>query len=494
MLFNSLSFVLFFAVVFIVYNVIPKKTRAIWLLLVSFAFYMNWNASYGALLLTSIIITYTCGLLVPKLGKGAIVISLLTNFGMLFIYKYLEFALGSIDSLAGFFCKNSHLADRFDIVIPVGISFYVFQAVGYTIDVYRKEIEPEKNFIHYALFVSFFPQLVAGPIERSGRLISQVKNLPDIKAWDFNRFRTGFMIALYGYVMKMVIADRAAIYVDSIYNLENYTSYVGFTVAVAVILFAIQIYCDFAGYTYIAIGVAKILGIDLCNNFAQPYMAESIREFWNRWHISLSSWFKDYLYFPLGGSRKGKVRKYINLFIVFLVSGLWHGAAWHFVLWGAVHGIGRVVEEIIDPLRSKVQKFLVSKNVIAIDNFSFKLWKIFLTDSFVALAWVFFRAENFVQAKYIFRSMLVFNPWVLTDGSLLTHGLDGKEWNVLLIAILLIIIVDIFKYKGFKLTAWFEKQNIVFRWMVILGAIFFILINGIYGPSYDATQFIYFQF
>lgn len=495
MLFNSLGFIVFFIISYLGYLILPKKCRVGWLLAASYLFYMNWNATYALLLLGSTVITYICALMMAKYKKTALIISLVMNFGILFAFKYLNFAIDSLSDVFHLFGNNALSEFELEILLPVGISFYIFQAVGYTIDVYRGDVEPEKNFFRYALFVSFFPQLVAGPIERSKRLLSQIRNIESIESWDFDRIRRGFLMALYGYIMKMVIADRAAIYVDAIFDPKRYSQYAGFTLLIAMILFAVQIYCDFAGYTYIAIGVARIFGFDLCKNFEQPYFARSVKEFWNRWHISLSTYFRDYLYFPLGGSRKGKFRKYLNLMIVFLVSGLWHGAAWHYVVWGLCHGVARVLEEILSPVKSKIDAFLEKKGMANTKNFSFGLFEGVVTFVFVCVAWVFFRAESLSQAvDIIVAAFTEFNPWVLTDGTILNLGIDAKGWNILIVSSVFMVVIDILRYKKVALTDWFLKQNIVFRWVTLLAAILFIVLAGVYGPAYDATSFIYFQF
>ena len=333
MLFNSFQFLIFFPIVLIVYYVLPNKIKYFWLLVASYYFYMCWNAKYALLILASTIITYISGLLIDKvknsdktekskdtLKKWVVAGSFITNLGILFYFKYINFTLNIITQVLG----KVHIqlnAPVFDIILPVGISFYTFQALSYTMDVYRGEIYAEKNFFRYALFVSFFPQLVAGPIERSKNLLKQLA-VP--KKFDFVKARDGFLLMIWGYFLKVVLADRIAIFVDTVYG--DYQTFNGWYIAVATILFAVQIYCDFAGYSTIAMGAAEILGIDLMENFDAPYLSASVADFWRRWHISLTSWFKDYLYIPLGGSRKGKVRKYINKLIVFLVSGLWHGA------------------------------------------------------------------------------------------------------------------------------------------------------------------------
>ena len=321
MLFNSFNFLIFFPIVVFVYFVLPKKIRDIWLLVASYYFYMCWNAKYALLLLASTLITYFAGLLVEAtkkriwIKKLMVAISLMANLGILFAFKYFDFALSAIGKVLGNLGVVFEIP-KWDILLPVGISFYIFQAVGYTIDVYREKISAEKNVLRYALFVSFFPQLVAGPIERSTNLLAQLRNVDKVKVWDTKRIQKGAVIMLYGYFMKMILADRIATFVDTVYDPMNYTQYQGFVVLIAAILFSVQIYCDFAGYTYIAIGAAKILGFSLMDNFNTPYLAVSIKDFWDRWHISLTTWFKDYLYFPLGGNKKGKCRKYLNIFVV----------------------------------------------------------------------------------------------------------------------------------------------------------------------------------
>lgn len=496
MLFNSLEFLIFFPIVLLIYFVIPKKVRYIWLLITSYYFYMCWNAAYALLLLASTLITFAAGLLIEKckenihLKKWVVAGSLITNFGILFYYKYAMFAVDSVETILskiGITIQPIEL----DILLPVGISFYIFQAVGYTMDVYRGKLQAEKNPLRYALFVSFFPQLVAGPIERSTNLLTQLRNVDQIKVWNSKRIQQGAVIMLYGYILKMMIADRASVFVDTVFHAETYFMHKGFTVLVAIVLFSVQIYCDFAGYTYIAIGAAKMMGFELMNNFRMPYLATGVKDFWDRWHISLSSWFRDYLYFPLGGSRKGKIRKYINIFIVFLVSGLWHGASWHFVLWGAIHGVMRVVGECTEGLREKIYSALHFQR----DTIATTMWKMICTFTVVSLAWVFFRAESVYQAVSILVNLFTeYNPWVFTDGSLFTLGLDAKEWNVLIVSVSFLALVDILRYCKINLMELFMKQNLWFKWLVFYIGIMAVVIFGVYGPEYDAAQFIYFQF
>lgn len=345
MLFNSYDFLIFFPIVTLIYFLIPHKVRCIWLLITSYYFYMCWNAKYALILLLSTTVTYISGLLIEnankiqdekkgtKLKKTFVVLSFVINLSILFLFKYFDFAVDNINRVLSYL-NIQILEPSFDIVLPVGISFYIFQALSYTVDVYRKDVKAEKNFLKYALFVSFFPQLVAGPIERSKNLIKQIHERHYFNA---QRVKDGLLLMIWGGFQKIVIADRVAIVVDTVFN--NFPEYGGMYIVVASILFAVQIYCDFAGYSTIAIGAAKVMGFALMENFNAPYFSTSVSEFWRRWHISLSSWFKDYLYIPLGGNRKGKLRKYINLMIVFIVSGLWHGAEWSFVIWGALNRI-----------------------------------------------------------------------------------------------------------------------------------------------------------
>ena len=495
MLFNSFSFLIFLPIVLIVFYILPTRVRYIWLLLTSYYFYMCWNPKYVVLLLSSTLITYLCGLFIPRIKtvsrkKLLIAAGITVNLLILGVFKYLDFAfeiVGDIASRAGFTAPENKLS----LLLPVGISFYTFQAIGYIVDVYRGEIEPQKNFAKYALFVSFFPQLVAGPIERSGNLLKQIEDIKNKKYFEPKNIEEGFIVALFGYVLKMIIADRAAVYVDTVYDPENFAMYTGIKALLAIVLFSVQIYCDFAGYTYIAIGSAKMLGIELRENFHMPYMAVSVKDFWDRWHISLSTWFRDYLYFPLGGSRKGKIRKYINIFIVFLLSGLWHGAGYHFIVWGCIHGLFRVVGELTEKIRFK----LYEKAKIKTDVTSFRIGRRLITFLLVTIAWVFFRANSVNQAGLMIKNAFsVWNPWVLTDGSLMEMGVDALDWNVLIVFLAGLLVVDILREKSIDIKKWIMTQNVLFRWIVYYIIVIAIIIWGVYGQGYNANAFIYFQF
>jgi len=498
MLFNSIDFIIFFPIVVLLYFVIPKKMRYLWLLAASYYFYMCWNAKYALLLAFSTLITYLSGLLLDYINRKELVeaksvfykkivvaSSVLINLGVLCFFKYVNFAT---HLLVNAFSQMGIILDvpAFDVVLPVGISFFTFQALSYTIDVYRGEIYAEHNVFRYALYVSFFPQLVAGPIERSKNLIRQ---LATYTKFNFEKARDGLYLMLWGYFLKMVLADRIAVVVDTVYN--NYEQYPGWFLIVATVLFAFQIYCDFAGYSTIAIGAAEILGINLIENFDAPYTATSVAGFWRRWHISLTSWFRDYLYIPLGGNRKGTVRKYLNRLIVFLASGLWHGAGLHFVAWGGINGLYQIIGEILRPIRTRIIKILH----LTPESIGYKLYQALLTFMLVDVSWIYFRASSMKDANAILHSIIhAENPWILFDGSLYKLGLNDKNFRLMVICIIVLIFVDVLKRFGICIRKIIAEQDYIIRWLVVTFAVFFILTYGMWGPGYNESNFIYFQF
>lgn len=493
MLFNSIHFLCFFPAVILLYFLIPHRFRYLFLLTASYYFYMCWNTKYALLLVLSTVITYLSGLALNMVPgnkavtprKWIVFISFFLNLSILFFFKYFDFASTNIIrllSVIGIVIQQP----QFDVVLPVGISFFTFQALSYTMDVYRGEIPPERNLLKYALFVSFFPQLVAGPIERSKNLLHQID---EVHQFQWHRVKSGLLLMAFGYFQKVVVADRLAILVNQIYN--NYQVYEGLEIALATICFAFQIYCDFASYSNIAIGASRVMGFRLMENFNTPYFSTSVAEFWRRWHISLSTWFRDYLYIPLGGNRKGRLRKYINLMVTFLVSGFWHGASWHFVMWGGLNGLYQVVEDITKPLRDKI----VDRLKIDRSRFSHKLLCGIVTFCLIDLAWLFFRADGLITGINIMHRMfLTFNPWIFSDGTLYTFGLDRKDFSVLWVSALIILAFSICRYQGISLRKALAKQGLWFRWSVYFAAIFFILIFGVYGPNAEQSAFIYFQF
>lgn len=336
MLFNSWQFGIFLPIVFGLYWALPQKHRWALLFLASYWFYMSWNVKYVVLILFTTIISYFAAILLERfrsrnaIKKLILFLTLLACLGVLFVFKYFNFFSESLAFMAGKIGLQLHPM-TLKLLLPVGISFYTFQTLSYVIDVYRGSVRAEKHFGIYATFISFFPQLVAGPIERTSNLLPQIKGE---HVFDYDQAMYGARLMLWGFFKKLVIADNLALFADKVFN--DVYSYTGFSLLLATFFFTIQIYCDFSGYSDIARGAAKLFGIELMENFKSPYFASSIHEFWSRWHISLSTWFRDYVYIPLGGNRVSKIRHNINLLITFLVSGLWHGANWTFVIWGAV--------------------------------------------------------------------------------------------------------------------------------------------------------------
>ena len=497
MLFNSLHILVFFPIVTLVYFLIPQKVKYLWLLAASYYFYMCWNPKYALLMLTSTGITFLSGLAIYRFGniknekkaavlkKLAVAASFLSNLAILAFFKYFYFILDNVNGILNLL-HIQMLQPNFDIVLPVGISFYTFQALSYTMDVYRNEIQAERNFFKYALFVSFFPQLVAGPIERSKNLLQQVHAE---HRFNYNRVRHGLFLMLWGFFEKLVIADRAAVLVNTVYN--DYASYGGMNLILATVFFAVQIYCDFASYTDIARGAAEVMGFELMKNFQQPYFSRSIAEFWRKWHISLSSWFKDYLYIPLGGNKRGTVRKYINIMIVFLASGLWHGASWHFVVWGLIHGLYQVIGAAFVKVRVWVTDILRIKR----QSHAHHLFQRLVTFMLVCVGWVFFRADTLRDAIAILGKWVTeFNPWMLTDGGLTAMGLDAANLVVFVIAVGALFLVSVAGYYQISVREQILNSNFLFRWSVYFVLLFAVLIFGIYGPEFSESQFIYFQF
>lgn len=500
MLFNSLSFLIFFPIVVFMYFIIPKKVKYVWLLVASYYFYMSWNPKYALLMMLSTFLTWIAGLGVDyfknrngkncvKLQKLCITICCVLNLGILAFFKYFDFILDNINFLVS--KVGLHMIEKpFDVLLPVGISFYTFQALSYIIDLYRGRVKIEKNIAKYALFVSFFPQLVAGPIERTENLLKQIKEIPYRKVLNYERITNGLICMLYGYFIRMVIADRVSIMVDQVF--EQWFIYGTVELVVAAIGFAIQIYCDFSSYSMIAIGAAQVMGFELMENFAAPYYSRSIKEFWRCWHISLSSWFRDYVYIPLGGNRCKKWRRYLNLMITFLASGLWHGANWTYVVWGGIHGLYQIIGEILQPMKEKIYPFIG----IRVNSISHKIGQVITTFVLTDIAWIFFRAEDVTAAfGYIRNIFQRWNPWAIADQSLYKIGLTNYEWNILLIAMLLLISVDAVRRRsGKRIDNFLNTQGALTKGIVILFMTLMIGIFGQYGGEFDAKQFIYFQF
>lgn len=477
MLFNSITFAVFLPLVFVIYWCLPHKYRWVLLLGASYYFYMSWNVKYIFLILFTTAISYGAGLLLGKENrekwrKIIVALTLIICFGVLFCFKYFNFFSNSIVTVFEQFAITLHPV-TLNVLLPVGISFYTFQTLSYVIDVYRGTVKPERHFGIYATFISFFPQLVAGPIERTENLLPQIRSE---KIFNYKKATYGLKLMAWGFFKKLAIADVIAVYVDTVY--ETLPTATGGDLLLAVFFFTIQIYCDFSGYSDIAIGTSKLMGIDLMVNFKSPYFATSVKEFWSRWHISLSTWFKDYLYIPLGGNRCSKIRHYFNLVITFLCSGLWHGANWTFIVWGGMHGLIQVLENIVKKgnykkVSSAWKKVLSGMVVFAFCN----------------LAWVFFRAETVADACYVIKNIFV----GMTDPSTYfvnTIGLLKGELLVILLSIGLLGVYDYFSLKT-DVIQWISKRNIVIRWCVYIVLIWIIIFRV---PVTSGSEFIYFQF
>lgn len=454
MLFNSLEFLIFFPVVTLIYFLMPTlRFRNILMLIASYYFYMQYKPEYALLMLLSTLIDYFAALGMSKTSKKltkrfCLAMSLFGNLGMLFFFKYFNFFNANVASLLSYF-NIAYQPLSLDVLLPVGISFYTFQTLSYTIDVYRGDLQPERDFFEFALYVSFFPQLVAGPIERSTNLLHQFKVHHE---FDADRVSSGLRLMVYGFFKKVVIADRLAVIVDTVYN--NPKGYEGVVYIIATVAFAFQIYCDFSGYSDIAIGSARVMGFGLMKNFERPYLSKSVTEFWRRWHISLSSWFRDYLYIPLGGSRKGYFRTLLNLFIIFVVSGLWHGASWTFVIWGALNGIAIVFEKILG-IGKRPKTDLNASNKNTANSFSWLgrsikailgIIPMLLTFTFTCFTWVFFRARLVSDALYMlprfFEGLGTFDLTKFLSTRMIL-GLDYWEFFTAVGAVILLVCLEL---------------------------------------------------
>lgn len=477
MLFNSISYAIFLPIVFILYWALPHKYRWILLFIASYYFYMSWNAKYVFLIFLTTFVSYLASILIEKYQKYKkliLTVTLIVCLGVLFVFKYFNFFFETLDTIFNVF-KIKLNKVTLNLVLPVGISFYTFQTLSYVIDVYRGNIKAEKHFGYYATFVSFFPQLVAGPIERPENLLPQLK---EEKKFSYNNATKGLKLMTIGFFKKMVVADNLAYYVDMVYKDLSY--YTGFALVLVAIFFTIQIYCDFSGYSDIAKGSARLLNIELMDNFKTPYFSTTIKEFWSKWHISLSSWFKDYIYIPLGGNRCSKIRHYFNLLVTFLISGLWHGANITFVIWGGIHGLLQILEDILH----------VKKDT---KKYSF-IWyiRVILVFIIMTFTWVFFRAQNINEALYVFSNMFkgIAHPLSYLRSGI--YSFDVKPTYLLVTLALYLLPLFIYdllsvNYDCFTLI---NKQNKVTRYTIYFIILFMILLLHYVGE----VSFIYFQF
>jgi alginate O-acetyltransferase complex protein AlgI len=496
MLFNSFEFLIFFPLVVLLYFLFSNRFRWILLLVASYSFYMFWRVEYALILVISTLIDYICGCMMGRYSeeeqgkrKPWLWLSLLSNLGILFTFKYYNFFNAAAQDLSNLLGVK-YVAPAFELLLPMGISFYTFQTMSYSIDVYYGRIKAEKHLGIFALFVTFFPQLVAGPIERAGNLLNQLKEKHE---FDYNRVTSGLKLMAWGLFKKVVIADRLAVVVNQVYN--NPTDYEGIPLIIATVFFALQIYCDFSGYSDMAIGAAQVMGFRLMENFRRPYFSKSIKEFWARWHISLSTWFRDYLYIPLGGNRVIKWRWYYNMFLTFLVSGLWHGANWTFLVWGALHGFYLVFGFVT---AAKSERLIVYLNLSKI-KLAYSFLQIGSTFFLVCLAWIFFRANTISDAMFICKSIVTgFVPSVraiifdldMARMRFLYLGNTKLEFLLYVLLPLVVLMVVHLLQERLSLRDAIRNQPIIVRWSLSYLLILAILVLGVY----ENNEFIYFQF
>jgi len=474
MIFNSLPFFVFFLLFFFSFWIINNKSkpafRNLFTILGSYIFYGWWDWRFLGLIVASSTVDFTVGLLLRRsqnesVRRSLLICSIAVNLGILGFFKYFNFFIDSLHDLMDLFSISLNLT-TLNIILPVGISFYTFQTLSYTIDVYRRKLEPTGDVLSFFAFVSFFPQLVAGPIERASRLLNQFRTR---KTFNYEYCVSGMRLVLWGFFKKVVIADNFGVLADGMF--QSGQSIPGISVLIGAVFFALQIYADFSGYSDIAIGVARMLGFDLMTNFRSPYFASSFGDFWRRWHISLSTWFRDYVYIPLGGNRKGKLRTSWNLIITFLLSGLWHGANMTFLVWGGLHGLALVIEKRV---RLKVNRNLYSLFVIGM----------------VVLLWIPFRAEDTAHLMSMAHSITRFGAYsfghissVLEDFSIL------RSLTLAGITVLFILLESRLKVMDFS--EWVGQKSKVVRLAVYYILLLTILLIGNFSVKPD---FIYFQF
>lgn len=488
MLFNSFSFLIFFPVVTLAFFVLPHRWRWILLLAASVYFYMAFVPYYILILAFTIIIDYFVGLQIEKTvgrkRKILLIAGLAANIAVLAFFKYFNFLNGAFAAIVDFFGGHDPLP-FLNIILPIGLSFHTFQAMSYVIEVFRGRQSAERHFGIFSLYVMFYPQLVAGPIERPQNLLNQFY---EKQVFSYSRIISGLKLMLWGLFKKVVIADRLAIIADLIFN--DPRDFPGPILIIGVVFFAFQIFCDFSAYSDIAIGAARVMGFRLMKNFDRPYAARSMQDFWQRWHISLTSWFRDYIYIPLGGNRVPIFRYCLNIFLVFLISGLWHGAGWTFVAWGALHGFYIVFGSLTKKIRKGVSDFIGLSKLPKISAL-LKISAVFCLSSF---AWIFFRANNFQDAFYIISHLFtgfsgIWN-WPVLKEMLLSVGLGRQTILLVLSSVFLLEAVQYWNAKTGSIINWVSARPAIFRWGAYYALIAIVFFFGVL----ENRQFIYFQF
>ncbi|MBI5031423.1 MAG: MBOAT family protein [Chloroflexi bacterium] len=484
MLFNSFSFLIFFTILVVVYYIIPHRFRWVLLVLASLYFYSTFNVGYVLLLLASALVAYAAGLgLGASQGirkKAIFIVGVLVSLAPLVVYKYVDFFADSLNALVtSVGASEESPFPKLGLLLPAGLSFFTFSCVSYLIDVYRGQIPAERNAGHLALYVCFFPKLLAGPIERATAFLPQL--LRPVRL-DPENITAGLQLIMWGLFKKVVIADRLALLVDATYKRPSFASPVD--LVIATYFFAFQIYCDFSGYSDIAIGLARVLGINLMENFRRPYLASSVPEFWgkDRWHISLNRWFRDYMYFPMGGSRVSKLRSYFNLMAVFVVSGLWHGANWTFVIWGGLNAVYQIVTLATGGIRGKIGKILH----LSPPGWLHSLVGGLVTFHLILIAWVFFRAASFDDAVTVFSRVATALPNLPTMFAARPYSEDIILSVVFIALLLLVEVIDEQRTLWERLRA----SPVYVRWAFYYAVLACLIIFGKWGLA----QFVYMQF
>ncbi len=498
MQFASLSYMLFLALAVAVYFALPgSRSRTLWLLAASYFFYATLSGTWTLVLIIVTTIGYVAGrwlealpqdetsLHMPRRTRAVLGTSIALVVAVLCVFKYAAFAGDVLNSGLALFGADGRI-QLLKLALPIGISFWTFQTIAYLVDVARGKLPAERNVSRYALFIAFFPHVAAGPIARGGQLLPQ---LAERHTFSFEGMRSGLLLMLWGFFKKALVADRLAVFVAAVYKDPHAYADSGLVLAAASVAFAIQIYCDFSGYTDIARGAARLFGIDLLRNFNRPYASRSIKEFWRRWHMSLMGWLKDYVYIPLGGSRVSRVRRYANIIAVFALSGIWHGTGLTFLFWGLLNAFYQIAGELLTPLRERA----LAISHIARDGRLHRVLSTITTFVLVTIGWVFFRAETLADAFYIVPRMFVPTAAFLKHLGSFEIGLDQPEVILTAVCVLIVFAVDFVSAK-IDLPTLVYRQPVVVRWAFYQVATLVVLIFGAYGPSLKSADFVYFKF
>lgn len=493
MQFTSISYLAFLAFATVLYFLLPgARTRAAWLLVLSVAFYLLLSPRWLWVLLAVTAFSWVMGFVVARtragrLGRWTLAGGIVAIAGALLVFKYLGFMIDVGNGLFGL----GHIAltiPSVRLLLPVGISFWTFQTIAYLVDVYRGTTEPVRNPLYFTLAVMFFPIVTSGPITRAQSLVPQLRGR---HRFDPSALQSGLLLIGRGFFKKLMVADYLAVFVNSVFN--DPTKYSGrgegLVFSVAAAFFAIQLYCDFSGYTDIVRGSSRLFGVELPQNFLAPYFARSVKDFWRRWHMTLMDWLKNYIYIPLGGNRKGRFRRDLNTMAVFLVSGLWHGAGFGFIVWGGLNGLYLVVGERLAPLRDRVVRIMR----IDRESIGHRFFQTLLTFALITFSWVFFRANSIGDALYVVPRMFLPTLWIFFDGTMMHQGLSAAELAVALLSTGVVWVTDWLSLRT-DLLGLLNRQHLLVRWSLYYTLILVIVVFGRYGGTYDAANFVYFKF